>query len=134
MEQLQSYHDAKLTGVLLINVSTAQQSLSLGSPPIVVVRQNESLLHLLEGPAEILTSLFRHFNISTSGIAHKYDEVSPPLCIDHRVGERCLTGLHLQIRILMSSEDCPERRLPCWTHYILQVSRSEMAILVSSTV
>lgn len=37
--------------------------------------QNETVLHLLEGPADILTSLLRHFNISSAGMSYKYEEV-----------------------------------------------------------
>lgn len=34
---------------------------------------------------------------------------------------------HVQIKVLLASEDCPERRLPVWTHYVLQVSEHRQA-------
>eukprot|EP00952_Eustigmatos_sp_NYUAD-ZCMA_P002596 11402-Eustigmatos_ZCMA.PRE.1 len=91
--------------------------------------QTNAVLHLLEGPAEILTSLLRHFNLSSAGMSYKYDEVRRISDITVACGQAsvnsveaagCAACLMWQIRILLSSEDCPERRLPCWTHHVLQ--------------
>lgn len=107
------------------------------------------MLHLLEGPTELLTNLFRHFRLSSPGL-NRYEMVSQlsvrqvtdgsidSLAIKilssrtfllprSLMNEVCVCVL-VQIKVLMSSEDCPERRLPVWTHYVLQVRRNREAM------
>lgn len=40
-----------------------------------ISHQAEAVLHLLEGPTELLTNLFRHFRLSSPGL-NRYEMVS----------------------------------------------------------
>ena len=96
MNSLKSFNEAKVTGILLV--------------------YNDVVLHLLEAPADILSSLFTYLNdkngtnTSSSSSNNKSTEENK-----YKNTEQ----MYEEVKILISSEDCPERHMSFWTQLVV---------------
>jgi len=92
MNSLKSFNEAKVTGILLV--------------------YNDIVLHLLEAPADILSSLFTYLNDrnETSKVHSGAPEENK-----YKNTEQ----MYEEVKILISSEDCSERHMAFWTQLIV---------------
>lgn len=91
VEQLKALQNKEITGLLIILKNT--------------------VIHLLEGPSDTLTSLFRHFT-----------------------GDPRHSLIFKQIKILSSSEDCSERYMTKWIDFLHESEAGSKVSLQASTI